>query len=45
MNDVCKKCPYHYELTEEQKENYDGHCGCESIESTGMCYMAHDEEE
>lgn len=38
--DCCKDCPYHYELTEEQKKEYDGHCGCESLESTGRCWKA-----
>ena len=41
MSDCCKDCPYHYELTEEeQNKEYDGHCGCESLESTGRCWKA-----
>lgn len=44
ISDCCKDCPYHYELTEEQKKNYDGHCGCESLDSTGRCWKADHEE-
>lgn len=41
MADCCKDCPYHYELTEEQLQGeYQGDCGCESLESTGQCWMA-----
>ena len=37
------------ELTEEQKQHmfdndYDGSCGCKSLESTGRCWMADAEE-
>lgn len=46
MSDCCKDCPYHYELTEEQKSQpYDGSCGCTSIEDTGRCWKADCEEE
>lgn len=43
-SDCCNGCPYHYELTEEQEQNYDGHCGCESIEKYGSCWKATQEE-
>lgn len=46
MADCCKDCPCHYELTEEQKENYPviGACGCTSLEETGRCWKADYEE-
>ena len=45
MGDCCKDCPYHYELTEEQKNQpYDGSCGCTSLENTGRCWKADQEE-
>lgn len=45
MSDCCKDCPCHYELTEEQKQQeYDGHCGCTSLESSGRCWKADVEE-
>lgn len=41
MYECCKDCPFHYELTEEQKKQpYDGSCGCEALESSGRCWKA-----
>lgn len=37
--DKCQDCPMYYELTDEQKENFDGHCGCRAIESIGRCWL------
>ena len=44
MNDACKECPDAYELTDKQKENFDGSIGCESIEKYGYCRYAKEEE-
>lgn len=45
MNDICKDCSYHYELTEEQRKGpYIGECGCTSLEETGRCWKADSEE-
>lgn len=45
MSDCCKDCPFHYELTDEQKnQSYDCSCGCTSLESTGRCWKADHEE-
>lgn len=41
----CNECSYAYELTKEQKENYDGSCGCKALEDTGKCPLAEGEEE
>lgn len=39
--DCCNDCPYHYELTEEQKNGpYIGDCGCLALEERGICYKA-----
>lgn len=45
MSESCEECSMHYEMTEEQKENYDGHCGCKSIEECGYCFKTREVEE